>query len=215
MLFDGFIVRDDCIASWDAVRSHPNVKHVVSLPRDWLFYEFHHELFSDPDFLVESTWLDKMERFPKLKNARMEMLRQQRSLLAPWYAKKKRIGDADAGVPGETSMYRISTLGSMRWIPSELPRGWDSATRFTLNLEIAGSEPSPVLLELLDEWIATSTGQISAPDGARSEADSVCIEVNFHTKSGPWLAILWVLLSDARWKNGVKKLTTSLHAKDR
>ena len=48
MLFDGFIVRDDCIGSWDALRNHPNVKRVVSLPREWLLYEFHHELFRDP-----------------------------------------------------------------------------------------------------------------------------------------------------------------------
>jgi len=128
---------------------------------------------------------------------------------------EKKIGDADAGVPGETCMYRISTMGSMHWIPSELPRGWDSATRFTLKLEIAGPEPSPVLLELLDEWIGASGGQINTPSGVRSKTNSVEIEVKCRETSGPWLAVLWVLLSDGRWRNGVKKLTTSIHPKDR
>ena len=57
-----------------------------------------------------------MQRFPELRQARIEMLNQERALLAPWYAKKKKLGDADALLASEICPYRISSLKPMRWV---------------------------------------------------------------------------------------------------
>jgi hypothetical protein len=206
MQFDGFIVRDDCVASVDAVRSHPKVKNLLMLPRNWLLYEFHDELFRDSEFLVEPAWNLKMQRVPALKQARIEMIGQQRALLAPWYAKKKKLGDADAGVPSPTCMYRVCTLGSMRWLPFQQTPGWDSASKFTLQLDIGGSEPSPILVQLINEWLGASAGEITASDGLRSGAGSGILDVISQKNAGHWIAVMWVLLSDGRWKNGVAKM---------
>jgi len=214
MLYDGFIVRDDCILDWETVKNHPNVKNAVKLPRDWLLYEFHHELFNDPDFLQEPAWRNKMERFPELKESRIEMLKQERGLLAPWYANKKKPGDADAGIPGEICTYRVSTLGPMRWILFDQPVGWDTATKFTLRLDISAPGPPAILSDLLEEWASASQGEIGIRGGIHAAA-SVGVEVLCkRNRSGRWLGSLWTLLSDARWKHDTKQMTVAILEQD-
>jgi hypothetical protein len=89
------------------LQKNPNVKHFTHLPRNWVLYEFHHDLFKDPDFLVEGVWQQKMERFPELRQARIEMLNEERALLAPWYAQKRQLGDGDGLLGSEVSTYRV------------------------------------------------------------------------------------------------------------
>lgn len=107
MSFDTFIARENCIVDIGVLQKHPNVKRFTPLPRNWVLYEFHHELFKDPDFLVEGVWPQKMERFPELRQARIEMLNEERALLAPWYAQKRKIGDADGYLGSEICTYRV------------------------------------------------------------------------------------------------------------
>jgi hypothetical protein len=210
-LFDTFIARNDCILGMRALRSHPNVRHVTLLPRDWVLYEFHHELFQDPDFLVERVWQEKMQRQPELRQSRIEMLNQERSLLAPWYAKKNKLGDADGLLVSEICQYRVSTLGPMKWLHFEMPAGWGKGITFALGLEAASNAKSAaVLSDFVQEWVDASQGKLSIPAGLEPTAHGFILRGKCGDNMGHWLASLWVLLSDGRWKSGVRNMTLTL-----
>lgn len=207
-LFDSFIARGDCLEDLGTILRHPNVKHLIRLPRDWVFYEFHHDLFKDPDFLVEGVWREKMERFPEIRRARVEMLNQERALLAPWYAKKKKLGDADALLASEICSYRISSLAPMRWIDFLPDAGWGSAAEFTITLEPVGAALPPVAYQLLEEWATCgrAAGELTPPSSLRTTTEPLVLPAQCSYYSGHWLVILWVLLSDARWNAGLSRM---------
>jgi hypothetical protein len=207
-LFDSFVARRDCVVSLDALQSHPSVKRVICLPREWILYEFYHELLQDPDYLVEGVWEKKMQRFPELRQSRIEMLNQERGLLAPWYAAKKKFGDADGFLVSDICEYRIYSLGTMRWIDFEPSCAWGSAKGLTVTLKTE-STSQPGLSQLLREWEASSERRISVSNST-SEADGLHLRIECNDYSGHWLTALWVLLSDGRWKSGVSKMTASL-----
>jgi hypothetical protein len=190
----------------EALERQPNVKHVLRLPRNWVFYEFHHGLFKDPDFLVEGIWREKMQRFPELRQARIQMLNQERALLAPWYAKKKKPGDADAILASEICPYRASSLTPMRWIDFQPTKGWGSAREFAITLDPVNTTFPPLLYHLVEEWAASgkAAGELSLPSGPpAAKTGPLALRAQCSYYSGHWLVILWVLLSDARWKAGV------------
>jgi hypothetical protein len=212
MRFDTFVVRDDCINDLETVRSHANVRHVTRLPCDWVLYEFHHDLFKDPDFLKEGIWQEKMQHFPKLREARVDMLNQERALLAPWYAKKKKLGDADALLASEVCPYRMSSLTSMRWIDLVPVAGWGSANIVTITLAAADATPSAALSKLAEEWAACGkdTGELDVASSLVVRAGSFMLKARCKYYSGHWIAGLWALLSDARWTTGVRKMNIAL-----
>lgn len=211
-LFDSFLVREDCLTAPDQLQQHANVQHMLRLPRGWVFYEFHHELFQDPEFLVEGVWREKMIRFPELRQARVEMLNLQRALLAPWYAKKKKLGDADALLASEVCPYRISSLNPMRWIDWVPVAGWGSANTFTITLATADATPSAAVSKLAEEWAACGkeTGELDVSSGLVARDGSFTLQARCKYYSGHWIAGLWALLSDARWKTGVSKMNIAL-----
>lgn len=211
-LFDSFLVREDCLTAPDQLQQHANVQHMLRLPRGWVFYEFHHELFQDPEFLVEGVWREKMTRFPELRQARVEMLNLQRALLAPWYAKKKKLGDADALLASEVCSYRISSLSPMRWIDLVPVAGWGSANTFTITLAAEGDITSAVVSKLAEEWAACGkdTGELDVASGLVARDGSFTLQAQCKYYSGHWIAGLWALLSDARWKTGVSKMNIAL-----
>ena len=206
--FDAFIARDDCVIDLNVLQGHPNVQHLIRMPRGWVVYEFHHELFEDPNFLVEGVWREKMERFPGLRQARIEMLQQEQSLLAPWYAKKKKPGNADGILASPVCTYHISSLGRMRWIDFLPDEGWGSAREFTLAVEAEGVAISAVALQLLEEWLACGkqTGELNLSGDLETRPGLMLLRAQSSAYSGHWLAALWALLSDARWKAGLKRM---------
>jgi hypothetical protein len=208
-LFDSFLVREDCVKDLKTLEQQPNVKHVLRLPRDWIFYEFHHELFKDPDFLVEGIWREKMQLFPELRQARIEMLNQERALLAPWYAKKKKLGDADALLASEICPYRVSSLTRMRWIDFLPAMGWGSVWECAITLDPVDITFPPLLYQLMEEWAASgkAAGELRLPFGLPPvKTGPLALHMQCSSYSGHWLVILWVLLSDVRWKTGVRSM---------
>lgn len=209
-MFDSFIAGTDCITALEDLRRHPNVRNVTRLPRDWLLYEFHHPLFQDPDFLDERAWREKMENNPTVRQSRIEMLNQERSLLAPWYAKRKKPGDADGFLTSEVSHYRVCTLSRMRWLIFNMAPGWGVATAFQVMMFAANASQSlTVLSQLLQEWIDASSGEIKASANPEPCPDGFILKAT-SSNSSHWLAALWVLLSDARWKTSITKMTLTL-----
>lgn len=210
--FDAFIAHEDCVIDLNVLQRHPNVQHLIRMPRGWVVYEFHHELFKDPDFLVESVWREKMQHFPKLREARVDMLNQERALLAPWYAKKKKLGDADALLASEVCPYRMSSLSPMRWIDLVLVAGWGSANIFTITLAAADATPSAALSKLAEEWAACGkgAGELDIASSLVVRAGSFTLKGRCKYYSGHWIAGLWALLSDARWTTGVRKMNIAL-----
>jgi hypothetical protein len=67
-----------------------------------------------------------------------------------------------------------------------------------------------VLSQLLDEWIAASAGTLIAPAGLEPQTGGVKLHAACAHNSGHWLASLWVLLSDARWKTSVRKVVITV-----
>jgi hypothetical protein len=178
------------------------------MPRGWVVYEFHHELFKDPDFLIEGVWREKMERVPELRQARVQMLQQEQSLLAPWYAKKKRPGNADGVLASPVCTYHISSLDRMRWIDFVPDEGWGSAREFTLTFEAEGSSGSAIALQLIEEWLACGkqAGELSLSEGLEKKPGLLLLRAQSSAYSGHWLAALWALLSDARWKTKMQRM---------
>lgn len=208
--FDSFLVRDDCVTELKTLDQQPNVEHVVRLPRGWVFYECHHELFEDPDFLVEGVWREKMERLPELRRSRIDMLNQERGLIAPWYAKTKKLGDADAMGASEICAYRVNSLTRMRWIDFLLADGWGSARECVVTLDSTSATFPSMLYQLIDEWNESGatagelrvSSRIEPPD----HGGSLIFTTTTMHYSGRWLAALWALLSDGRWKTGVRSM---------
>lgn len=94
----------------------------------------------------------------------------------------------------------------MKWLDFELPQNWGSAKKFTVAAQTtADKAPFTVLSQLLDEWIAASSGALIAPVGLEPQAGEVKLHAACESDTGHWLASLWVLLSDARWKTSVRK----------
>ena len=208
-MFDTFIVRTDCIIATEDLNAHPNVRSIISLPRGWLLYEFHHPLFQDPDFLDERAWREKMDKNPVVRQLRIEMLNNERALLAPWYAKKKKPGDADGFLANEVCHYRVCTLARMRWLIFEMPGSWGSATAFAVTLFTSDAvKPSPIVTELIAEWTHSSKGQLQSSDPEPTPGGFMLKAKCKRT--GHWLAALWVLFSDARWKTGITKMSLTL-----
>jgi hypothetical protein len=212
MKFDAFVVRDDCINDLETLSNHANVRQVTRLPRDWVLYEFHHDLFKDPDFLSEGIWQEKMQRLPELRETRIDMLNQERALLAPWYAKKKKLGDADALLASEVCPYRICSLSPMRWIDLAPVAGWGSANTFTITLVAEGATPPAAVSKVAEEWAACGkdTGELDVASGLVGRDGSFTLHARCKYYSGHWIAGLWALLSDARWKSGVRKMNIAL-----
>lgn len=153
-----------------------------------------------------------MERVPELSQARIDMLNQERALLAPWYAKKKKLGDADALLASEVCPYRISSLRPMRWIDLVPVAGWGSANTFTITLAAESAAASAVVSKLAEEWAAcgNDTGELDVASGLVARDGSFTLQARCKYYSGHWIAGLWALLSDARWKTGVSKMSIAL-----
>lgn len=209
--FDSYVVRTDCVDSVDAIQSHPNVQGVIQFPEGWMLYEFHHDLFRDPDFLAETVWREKMERNPELRQARIAMLKEERNLLKPWYAGTKKIGDADAILPGGICNYYFCALNKMKWIPFDLAVGWGAAEKFTVTLEAPRPGTAGNLPRLIQEWLAAGRAALRCPAGLTPLPQGFALDIECSGKSGHWLAGLWALLSDGRWNTGVDSIRVMLH----
>ena len=208
-MFDGYIARANCIASIDVLAAHPNVRGLVRFPRNWVMYEFHHELFSDPDFLVEGVWREKLEREPAIKNSLIALRSQEREFLSPWYAKKKKIGDADALFISEACTYRVASLSPLRWVEYGLDDGIDSEKEFTISLELSKGQTS-VLDALIHDWINAAENEVALIGGVEWTVGSAIIRaLRVGTSNIPWIACLWVLSCDRRWQPGVRSITAS------
>jgi hypothetical protein len=206
--FDTFVVRDDCVIDLNALQRHPNVQHVLRMPRGWVVYEFHHELFRDPDFLIEGVWREKMERFPELRQARIEMLQQEQVLLAPWYAKQKRRGNADGILASSDCTYYVFSLSHMRWVDFLPDEGWGSAREFTVSLTAESDGVPDVASRLAQEWLACgkNAGELEPVGDPARTGHTLVLRTQSSAFSGHWLAALWALFSDARWKMDLQRM---------
>ena len=212
--FDCFIVRDNCAVSVEALQAHPNIRRLVMLPRNWLLYEFHDDLFQDPDFMAEKIWQDKMQRHPELRQSVVDMHTRQRELLAPWYAKQKKPGDASAMAASERCIYRICTLGPAQWIDwswGPWVQGWGSIEEFSIKVRTVDSGgPSASMSQFLQEWAMATGGRLRGPSIYRSEEGGFSFAVRSGDNSGHMLMALWAMLSDSRLKFGVKSVSLFL-----
>lgn len=210
-LFDVFVARGDCVVSLDALKSHPSVKRVTSLPRDWIFYEFYDELLQDPEYLVEGIWEQKMRDQPELRAARIHMLDQERGLLDPWYKATKKLGDADSIAISEICEYRIYSLSPLRLIDFEPSSGWGSSNAFTVTLKAPRASQGS-LSELVREWELSSKSRIRLFENLVPGVDGFRLRAECRDYSGHWLVALWVLLCDARFSVGVSQMIASVDA---
>jgi hypothetical protein len=153
-----------------------------------------------------------MQRVPELRQARIEMLNQERALLAPWYAKKKKLGDADAILASEICPYRVSSLTRMQWVDFLPTIGWGSAHECTVTLDPANTAFPPVLYSLLEDWAARgkAAGELSLSFSLERSTGPLALRAQYSYYSGHWLVLLWVLLSDARWKSGVSRMQVTV-----
>lgn len=210
-MFDSFIACAECIRSLEDIRSHSNVKNLRSLPRGWVFYEFHHELFDDPDFLEDRAWIRKTKQFPELKQKQISMREQERAFLAPWYAKKKKPGDADALMVSEICQYRVCSLTPMKWVEFAPPIGWGTAQAFTVSFRLrTPAGRAEAFSQLLAEWIAAASEDLSVHSTAQTEDSKFQLQAKCRQNTGHWIASLWVLFSDARPKTQVVKMSVAL-----
>ena len=205
--FDSFVAREDCLEDLDVIQAQPNVKHLMRLPRGWVFYEFHHELFKDPDFLVEGVWREKMERSPELREQRKEMLAEQRLLLTPWYNNTRKLGDADALLASEICPYRVNSLTRLRRVDFLPGPGWGSARSVTITLEGGNGDLPRIVDQMVEEWSASgSTAQELEVGPIKKTGASRFLSVSCSYYIGHWLIILWVLLSDGRWNSRIQRM---------
>jgi len=205
--FDSFVARKDCLEDLDVIQAQPNVKHLIRLPRDWVFYEFHHELFKDPDFLVEGVWREKMERSPELREQRREMLAEQRLLLTPWYNNTRKLGDADALLASEICPYRVNSLTRLRRVDFLPGPGWGSARSVTITLEGGNGDVPRIVDQLVEEWSASGSTAHELEVGTIEKTEtSRVLSVSCSYYMGHWLIILWVLLSDGRWNSRIQRM---------
>ncbi|HUJ41019.1 MAG TPA: hypothetical protein VLW54_10760 [Candidatus Acidoferrales bacterium] len=203
---DCYIVRTDCVECVQTVGEHPNVRQLTALPRDWILYEFHHEIFRDPDYLVEGTWEEKMTRSPRLRALRIEMLNQERRLIAPYYKDLKVPSDARGVLGTSVCEYRICAKGRLRFPTFEHGSGWDNLAAFTLSLEAAPNRAAAALPELISEWIECSQGSLTSMHHLQAIEGGFTLQGVCSGNSGHWFAALWALLADVRWKTGVSNM---------
>lgn len=206
-LFDSFVAREDCLENLDVIRAQPYVKHLIRMPRDWVFYEYHHQLFKDPDFLVEGVWREKMERSPELLEQRKEMLAEQRLLLTPWYNNTRKLGDADALLASEICPYRINSLTRLRRVDFLPCPGWGAARSVTITLEGGNGDVPGIVDQLVEEWRGTgSSAQELEVGSIEKTGTSRVLSANCSYYIGHWLVIFWVLLSDGRWNSQIRRM---------
>jgi hypothetical protein len=205
--FDTYIFRRDCLTDPDALASHPNVKNVIVLPRDWILYEFHHALFEDPDYSGPE-WYFKMERFPALKQAAMEMIREKRALLRPWYEKKgMKHGDASHCTGTELTQYFIGSSGSMSQVRLQLELGWGCTRGFSLRFQSPKKISSlKAVSSLVDDLVefGKTYGLVCREQTLASGSLTVSMESNI--VSSHWIVALWVLVMDSRLKAGIGEI---------
>lgn len=207
-LFDIFVVRQDCITSLEAVKNHPKVKRVTLLPRDWLFYEFHDALLQDPDYLVEGVWEKKMRDHPDVRAARIQMLKEERNLLRPWYQLTNKMGDGDHSALSEVGQYRIHTLRPFRVIDFEPTVGWGASKFFSVVLQ-AASDSQNNLSTLVRELESASDGRFKLRGGLSPAEDGFRFDAECQDYSGHWLVSLWALLCDRKLKMGVSRMVAT------
>ncbi len=210
-LFDVFVARRDCVTSLEAVRHHPRVKHVTMLPRDWLFYEFYDDLFRDPDYLVEGKWERKMRDHPELRAARIQMLKEERGLLAPWYKTTNKMGDADSIAISEVGQYLIYSLGPLRMIDFEPSAAWGAGKAFSVTLH-APNTSRDSLWQLIRELELAGEGRVKLAGRLLATKEGFRFEAECEDYSGHWLVSLWVLLCDGRFNTGVSKVVAAVKA---
>ncbi len=205
--FDTFVVQSDCISSIDAVRSHPNVKNVIELPKEWVLYEFHHALFDDPDFLGNQ-WHIKMEQHPALKQARIEMLHEERALLTPWYEKKGTPFDSGDLARTQLTLYSICTLGKLSRVRLHESAGWGCSREFAIRFESPRQKSSAEKLQdVLRELTALGAGYgLECKEQVR-EPGALTVRLRSEVVSSHWSIALWVLLRDIRLKIGFEEMT--------
>jgi hypothetical protein len=99
----------------------------------------------------------------------------------------------------------------MKWLHFEMPAGWGKGITFALGLEAASNAKSAaVLSDFVQEWVDASQGKLSIPAGLEPTAHGFILRGKCGDNMGHWLASLWVLLSDGRWKSGVRNMTLTL-----
>lgn len=193
----------------DAVKAHPNVRRVQPLPRGWVLYEYHDALFRDPDYLREGVWVRKMQERPELRAARIRLLNEERSLLAPWYAfKNGQHGDVDFIAISEICEYRMYSLTPLRMIEFQPSSGWGGANAFAVTLETESAFESE-LPQLLDQWELASGGRIRVVGESKKRNHVLQFRAECSDYSGHWLMALWALLCDMGTKTSVSKIIAS------
>jgi hypothetical protein len=205
-LFDSFVTCDECLRDVEALAGEPSVRHVIRMPRGWLVYEFHHDLFGDPEFLTEGAWREKMARRPELRHARIAMLAAQRDLLAPWHAKKTPGAVGVLATPVCT--YHIASPRRLRRIDFVPVDDWGIASEFSFRLEAESINRPVIALRLLEEWLACgeSSGELRLVGSIETGAGVVSAQARCASYSGHWLAALWALLCDPRLKADAGRL---------
>jgi hypothetical protein len=206
-MFDGYIVRSNCTIGMQELANHSKVARLRSLPRGWLTYEFHDPLFADPDFYTDR-WQAKMDRYPAMRQAQITMRTEERSLLLPWYEKKRKLGDADAIFTCGETTYMFASLTPLRWVEYDVDAATESSARVLLKLELTDStEPPKILGELIDEWASSAKGECDRASEVRWEHGSCLLSLSKPSGDLMWIGALWVLLCDRRWKTCVSKFT--------
>lgn len=205
--FNTYIFRRDCLTDADALATHPNVRNVIVLPRDWILYEFHHALFEDPDFNGPE-WYFKMERFPALKQAAMEMIKEERALLRPWHENKgMKHGDASHIAGTELTQYFIGSSGSMSRVRLQLELGWGCARGFSLRFQSPKKSSSFKVVSNVIERLVEAGKTFGLVCQEQSLAgDSLTVSMRSNVVSSHWIATLWVLVMDSRAKAGIGEI---------
>jgi hypothetical protein len=136
------------------------------------------------------------------------MLQQEQVLLAPWYAKQKRRGDADGILASSDCTYYVFSLSRMRWVDFLPDEGWGSAREFTVSLTAEKADVPEVASRLTEEWLACGehAGELEPVGDPARTRETLVLRTQSSACSGHWLAALWALLSEARWKMDLQRM---------
>ena len=216
-----YIVTRDCLADFEHLRAHPRVGQVIQLPRDFVLYEYYDpllELRGPGGALLTGAELEAaMLADPALRRERTRAIADARALRAPFYALdrpgSRRLGKCILG--SSSGGYWINTMRPVRWIlfrSGALGTNWDREQMLHVRLNRDSGPPDEALDALLDEWFrfGHEYSSIESMEIASKEKRIAAFDVRFHSLTGPWIAALFVLLSDSRRKIGVTEMRLSL-----
>jgi YD repeat-containing protein len=109
--------------------------------------------------------------------------------------------------------YQYDPVGNRLRLISTLPAIPSGLLNYDAN-DPANTAFPPAFYSLLEEWAASgkAVGELSLSFSLERGTGPLALRTQYSYYSGHWLVLLWVLLSDARWKSGVSSMHVTVPA---